>query len=230
MKQHELAVTGMVMPITRILNFNLGIVALLMFAVVSSTANGQADKTPTAAMANVIVTASDATSVVATSGSLVEPKHNDKLSASPPATPAMASASDPKTLLKSSTKTPASTSTAAQLLQVLMGLGAVLLLIFALSWVLKRVGNSTGFTASQIKVVSSMNMGSREKIVLTEVNGQQLLLGVTATSINMLHHFDTEDKSTAQAAVKTTVEPKAESVVDFKSKLANVMAANKKPV
>lgn len=217
------------MPITKILNFNLGIAVLLMLTVASSTASAQADKASKAVVTGTPIVST--APIVATPQS-IEPQHNNKLPAMAlaPTIPALGSAADPKSVLKSAAKTPASTSTAAQLLQVLMGLGAVLLLIFALSWVLKRVGNSTGFTASQIKVLSSMNMGNREKIVLTEVNGQQLLLGVTATSINMLHHFDTENDTAAQETVKTTAEPKAESVVDFKSKLANVMAANKKPV
>lgn len=220
------------MRITKRFNINLGVTALLMFAMAASTARAQDGEAPKAVVANPTVSATSKVSTpqIVAASELIESQQSQlPTTDSVPAVSTLSPVADPKSMLNSAAKTPASTSTAAQLLQVFMGLGAVLLLIFALSWVLKRVGNSTGFTASQIKVVSSLNMGNREKIVLTEVNGQQLLLGVTATSINMLHHFDAENKAAPQET-ETAGESKAESVVDFKSKLANVMAANKKPV
>ena len=41
-----------------------------------------------------------------------------------------------------------------------------------------------------MKIVSSMPLGTRERLLLVDVGGKQLLLGVTATQINTLHVFD----------------------------------------
>ena len=63
----------------------------------------------------------------------------------------------------------------------------VLALIVGLGWLLKRLPGS-GFRPSEgLKLVTSLNVGARERLVVVEVNGQQLLLGVTAGSINTLH-------------------------------------------
>ena len=47
----------------------------------------------------------------------------------------------------------------------------------------------TGFqgTKQHIKVISAINVGTRERAVLIEVAGEQLLLGVAAGQVNLLH-------------------------------------------
>ncbi|WP_299978163.1 flagellar biosynthetic protein FliO [uncultured Pseudoteredinibacter sp.] len=110
-----------------------------------------------------------------------------------------------------------------QLFQVFIALGLVLAIIYALAWFVKRFSNQSSLSASPIKVLNSTSMGTREKLVLAEVNGQQILLGVTAHSINALHSFEQQNSP-------DLVAENPESVVDFKAKLAGLMAVNKKPV
>lgn len=116
-------------------------------------------------------------------------------------------------------------SASSQLLQILLALGLVIAMIYALAWFLKRFSNQGSLANSPIKVISSTSMGTREKIVLAEVNGQQILLGVTAHSINTLQSFDKTELEELEANQNHT-----EAVVDFKAKLASLMAVNKKPV
>ncbi|MAZ88226.1 MAG: flagellar biosynthetic protein FliO [Cellvibrionaceae bacterium] len=78
----------------------------------------------------------------------------------------------------------------AYMLQVLLGLLFVIGLVFALAWILKRVGQGTLVASQQMKVVAALPMGTRERIALVEVGGQHLLLGITPTQINTLHVFD----------------------------------------
>ncbi|HAV71696.1 MAG TPA: flagellar protein, partial [Stenotrophomonas sp.] len=40
-----------------------------------------------------------------------------------------------------------------------------------------------------MRVVASLNVGAKERVVVVEVNGTQLLLGVTAGGINTLHQL-----------------------------------------
>ena len=63
----------------------------------------------------------------------------------------------------------------------------VLGLILGMAWVLKRLPGSGFRPAEGMKLVASLNVGAKERVVVVEVNGQQLLLGVTAGGINALH-------------------------------------------
>lgn len=77
----------------------------------------------------------------------------------------------------------------ASLLNLVLGLGLIVGLIFALFWLVRRMGQGGLLTSNQMKIVAAMPMGTRERIVVIEVGGQQLLLGITATQINTLHVF-----------------------------------------
>jgi flagellar protein FliO/FliZ len=62
----------------------------------------------------------------------------------------------------------------------------VLLLIVILAWLVKRFNLSPLNQGSVIKVVASHHLGSKEKIMIVEVNNEQLVLGVTSQQINLL--------------------------------------------
>ncbi len=77
------------------------------------------------------------------------------------------------------------------LVNVTLALMGIIGLIFALSWFVKRFSQGSFSANSHIKILSAMPLGTRERIALIEVGGQQLLLGITSTSINTLHVFET---------------------------------------
>lgn len=108
---------------------------------------------------------------------------------------------------------PAAIGSGRHLVSVTLALMGIVGLIFALSWFVKRFSHG-GFTAgSTIKILSSMPLGTRERIVLIDAGGQQLLLGITATNINTLHVFDTP----------IVVDNKAETQSDFSRKLMTIL-------
>ncbi|WP_205597935.1 flagellar biosynthetic protein FliO [Stenotrophomonas maltophilia] len=76
---------------------------------------------------------------------------------------------------------------APSLFGAVLALLAVLALVIGLGWLLKRMPGSGFRPAEGMKVVASLNVGAKERVVVVEVNGQQLLLGVTAGGINTLH-------------------------------------------
>lgn len=80
-------------------------------------------------------------------------------------------------------------SSGASLLNLALGLVLILLLIFALAWLARRMGQGGMLTNSHIKVMAAMPLGTRERLLVVDVGGQQLLLGITATQINTLHVF-----------------------------------------
>lgn len=68
---------------------------------------------------------------------------------------------------------------------------AVLALVVGLGWLLKRMPGSSFRQADGLKLVASVAVGAKERVVVLEVNGEQLLLGVTAGGISRLHTLDT---------------------------------------
>lgn len=100
------------------------------------------------------------------------------------------------------------------MLQVLLGLIFVLGVIFAAAWLMRRVGQGPFTAGNQMKILAALPMGTRERVVLLDVGGQQLLLGITATTINTLHTFD---EPVISATEKTPA-------TDFASKIREVMA------
>jgi len=97
---------------------------------------------------------------------------------------------------------------AGQVMTVLGGLAFVLALVFGCGWLVKRFSGMTSTHGGAIKVVSVLPVGTRERLALVEVGGQQLLLGVTAQQITTLHTFDepvvdaTETKNKSEFAQK----------------------------
>lgn len=76
----------------------------------------------------------------------------------------------------------ASTSLVSWILSTL----AVLALIFVLAWLLKKTRLVRGMAGGRIQVVSQLGLGPKERVVEIEVEGRNILLGVTPSSINYL--------------------------------------------
>lgn len=76
---------------------------------------------------------------------------------------------------------------APSLFGAIFALLAVVALILAIAWVLKRLPG-TGFRqAPGLRVVGQLAVGARERVVVVEVGGEQLLLGVAAGNVRRLH-------------------------------------------
>ncbi len=82
----------------------------------------------------------------------------------------------------------ASSGIAGQLVQLLLGLLLVIGLIFLLAWLMRRV-QQLGPRGSQqvINIVASQALGPRDRLVLVQVGGEQILLGLTPGRIAPLH-------------------------------------------
>lgn len=75
----------------------------------------------------------------------------------------------------------------AALGKLVLGLLCVLALIYGCAWAMKRLRLPNAFSTSVMKVDAVVAVGTREKIVLLTVGGQQLVVGVTPSSIQTLH-------------------------------------------
>ncbi|MBG6219367.1 MULTISPECIES: flagellar biosynthetic protein FliO [unclassified Janthinobacterium] len=80
----------------------------------------------------------------------------------------------------------APTSSAGSLLQTIFALVFVLALLIGLAWFMKRYGPKVMGGNNKMRVVSSLNLGGRERIVLVEVADQWIVVGASPGRINAL--------------------------------------------
>lgn len=74
----------------------------------------------------------------------------------------------------------------------LFALALVLGLIFGLAWLARRMPGMTGLRGNGgLRVVRSLALGTRERLVVVEVGGTQLLLGTGAGGTRLLHTLET---------------------------------------
>ena len=81
-------------------------------------------------------------------------------------------------------------SGASGIWEVALALALVLVVIFAVAWAMRRMVPGAGGANSVLRILAAMPVGPRERLVLVDAAGRQLLLGVTAQQITPLHSFD----------------------------------------
>jgi flagellar biosynthetic protein FliO len=87
---------------------------------------------------------------------------------------------------------PAGLSTGS-LLQTLFALILVLAVLGALAWFLKRYGPKVGGGNANLRVVGSLNLGGRERIVVVEVGNEWIVVGASPGRINALATMPRQD-------------------------------------
>jgi len=104
------------------------------------------------------------------------------------------------------------------IIQMIGGLIFVLILVFAIAWLLRRVGGVSLTGGGALKVVGGMSMGSRDRVVLLQVGDEQLLLGVSPGRVQTLHVLE-KPIVVEQSTMSTSI---------FADKLAEVLKGKKK--
>ena len=94
----------------------------------------------------------------------------------------------------------ASSFGAAGLLQAGLGLAFVVAMIFGCAWVARRFGLQQAGSGRLLKVVSSAMVGQRERVVVVEIGGQWLVLGVAAGQVRPLHTMAAQHLPDSDAA------------------------------
>lgn len=89
----------------------------------------------------------------------------------------------------------------------------VLLAVVIIAWLYGRVQGLRGGSGQVIQVVASQALGPKERVLIVEVAGQQLVLGVTAAGMRTLHVLE--------SPVDTIAEPDAAQ--SFASRLGEAL-------
>ena len=100
---------------------------------------------------------------------------------------ALAASTDP---VRAETLIPGS----GMLAQLTVGLAVVLAALLGLTWLLRRYALPQG---GAIQVIGALPLGSRERLLLIEVDRVRLLIGVTANQIQALHVFPASSDSSS---------------------------------
>jgi flagellar biosynthetic protein FliO len=98
---------------------------------------------------------------------------------------------------------------------VILALFGMIVLIFSLAWFARRFGGFNMSGNRDLRVVSSIVVGTRERVALIDVKGQQFLLGVTGQNISHLHTFE-------QAVITSPVSSNTQTT-DFSEKLQGLL-------
>ena len=75
-------------------------------------------------------------------------------------------------------------------LQYLLSFALVIALLLGSLWALRKLQGGSLMRAkadARLKIVETLSIGPRQKIALVQIDGQDVLLGVTAQSITPLH-------------------------------------------
>lgn len=76
--------------------------------------------------------------------------------------------------------------------QMVFGLAVVIGLLLAGLWLIKRLSLARG-AMTGLKVLGAVPVGPRERVVLVEIAGKVLVLGVTSANVNTLHTLSAEE-------------------------------------
>ncbi|WP_197464533.1 flagellar biosynthetic protein FliO [Marinomonas aquimarina] len=80
---------------------------------------------------------------------------------------------------------------ASSIWRLFLALAFLMILIPLVIWGLKRLqGLQHKLSKSEIQIIASQSIGTKEKLILVEVQGKRLLLGSTPQSITCLNEFE----------------------------------------
>ncbi|MFJ2995080.1 flagellar biosynthetic protein FliO [Pandoraea sp. NPDC087047] len=88
----------------------------------------------------------------------------------------------------------------AGIVQTGFGLVLVLALLFGLAWLAKRFGLQRPLGGGNVRIVGSAAVGQRERVVVVEVAGDWIVLGVAPGQVRSLHVIDAERVADMPAA------------------------------
>ncbi|MDT8428973.1 MAG: flagellar biosynthetic protein FliO [Pseudomonadales bacterium] len=76
------------------------------------------------------------------------------------------------------------------LLQVLVSLVLLCGFILLCAWLYRRLGGTVVGAGENIRLLSALSLGNRDRIAVIQAGDKQLLLGVSPGRINVLHVFE----------------------------------------
>lgn len=98
------------------------------------------------------------------------------------------------------------------LFEMTLALAVVITVIFISAYLFRRVNQQLFKGNHLLKAISSVPVGQRERVVVFQAGEKQFLLGVTPTSISLIHEF-----------AEPLIVDAALSTVSFKAQLSSIL-------
>ena len=99
-------------------------------------------------------------------------------------------------------------------MQMFLGLALVLVLIFGMAWLIRRMGRFQQLGQGALRVLGGLSVGQRERIVLIQAGETQLLIGLAPGHIRTLHVLDKPVAvNTAQSAPAASFADRLQAVL-----------------
>ena len=89
------------------------------------------------------------------------------------------------------------------MVEIVLALAFVLALILAIAWLTRRM-RGTSHVDGLIRVLADVTFGQKERIVMLQVGGKRLLVGVTAGGISLLDSAEATTDAAATSGVAGT--------------------------
>ena len=105
----------------------------------------------------------------------------------------------PSSSLPSSLTGAADVSALAAMGKIAFALLVIVGVIFLCAWLIRRWGPGGGSLGQRIKLIAAKAVGTKERVVIVEVEGTWLVLGVTAGGISKLHELPADKTAPAPA-------------------------------
>lgn len=77
-----------------------------------------------------------------------------------------------------------------ELVRVILSLLGIIVLIFAAGWISRRMQRRPGGAGRRIRCVESFAVGTRDRLLLLDADGQRLLVGIGQGGMRTLHVYD----------------------------------------
>ena len=93
---------------------------------------------------------------------------------------------------------------AADVVEMLLGLVVVVASVVVVGWLYSRSRRYQQGGEQIISVLAAQSLGPKERIVLVEVGGKQIVVGMTAAQVQTLHVFEERAVESAPATAATS--------------------------
>lgn len=96
-------------------------------------------------------------------------------------------------------------TTSLSLLKTLLGLVVVMAVMMFIAWLAKRYIPNIGAQSSVVRIVGGVNVGARERVVVLEVAGRWIVVGVGAGQVSSIANLEpgTPFEATATSLTET---------------------------
>jgi len=77
--------------------------------------------------------------------------------------------------------------------KVALALLVIIAVIFLCAWLLRRIGSGGAAAGNRLRIVGARAVGHKERVVLMDIEGTRLVLGVAPGRISKLHVYPCPD-------------------------------------